>query len=142
MHRLKLQRPVLLALAALVASCASERTSGPRISEADAHSIIEQALPATVPDKPGWADDIYGAFTAQQIEPTKENVCAVVAVIAQESNFQVNSAVPGMARIAWQEIHNRADHTLIPWMVVKAAATVLLEVPYVISAWLDPMKIV
>ena len=72
-------------------------------------------------DKPGWADDIYAAFSTQQIEPTKENVCAVVAVIAQESNFQVNPVVPGMSQIAWKEIHNRADHTLVPWMVVKAA---------------------
>ena len=111
----------MLALAALVASCASERTSGPSISESDAHTIIEQALPAGVPDKSGWADDIYAAFSAQQIEPTRENACAVAAVIAQESNFQVNSVVPGMSQIAWQEIHNRADHTLVPWMLVKSA---------------------
>jgi hypothetical protein len=26
-----------------------------------------------------------------------------------------------MSQIAWKEIHNRADHTLVPWMVVKAA---------------------
>ena len=124
MQRLNVQRPILLALAALVASCASERTSGPVTSEADAHTIIELALPATVSDKTGWADDIYAAFKTQHIEPTKENVCAVVAVIAQESNFQVNSVVPGMAQIAWKEIHNRADHTLIPWMVVQAALDV------------------
>ena len=116
MHRL-----ATVVLATLLTSCASDRATGPRISEADAHSIIQQALPATVSDKPGWADDIYGAFSAQQIEPTKENVCAVVAVIAQESNFQVNPVVPGMAQIAWKEIHTRADHTLVPWMVVKAA---------------------
>jgi Protein of unknown function (DUF1615) len=114
-------RLALLALATLVASCASERANGPRISEGDAHAIIQQALPATVSDKSGWADDIYSAFSAQQIEPTRENVCAVVAVIAQESNFQANPVVPGMAQIAWKEIHSRADHTLVPWMVVKAA---------------------
>jgi hypothetical protein len=91
----------VLMVATLLGSCASERANGPRISEADAHTLIEQALPATVSDKPGWADDIYAAFTAQQIEPTKENVCAVVAVITQESNFQVNPAVPGMSQIAW-----------------------------------------
>ncbi len=116
MHRL-----ATFALAALLTSCASDRASGPRISEADAHTIIERALPASVSDKAGWSDDIYAAFAAQQIEPTKENVCAVVAVIAQESNFQVNPVVPGMSRIAWKEIHNRAAHMLVPWMVVQAA---------------------
>jgi hypothetical protein len=110
-----------LVLAALAAGCASERANGPGISEADAHTLIEQALPATVSDKPGWTEDIYAAFYAQQIEPTKENVCAVVAVIAQESNFQVNPVVPGMSQIAWKEIHNRADHSLVPWIVVKGA---------------------
>jgi hypothetical protein len=78
-------------------------------------------LPATVSDKSAWADDIYTAFSAQQIEVTRENACAVVAVIAQESNFHVNPVVPGMAQIAWKEIHSRADHTLVPWLVVKAA---------------------
>lgn len=116
MHRL-----ATFALAALLTSCASDRASGPRISEANAHTIIERALPASVSDKAGWSDDIYAAFAAQQIEPTKEHVCAVVAVIAQESNFQVNPVVPGMSRIAWKEIHNRAAHMLVPWMVVQAA---------------------
>jgi hypothetical protein len=108
-------------LATLLASCASERANNPRISEADAHTLIEAALPATVSDKSGWADDIYAAFQAQQIETTRENACAVAAIIAQESNFQVNPVVPGMSQIAWKEIHTRADHTLVPWMVVKAA---------------------
>ena len=109
-------RLALSVLAALLTSCASERANEPRVSEADARSLIQAALPATVSDKSGWADDIYAAFQAQQIEPTKENACAVAAVIAQESNFQVNPVVPGMSQIAWKEIHTRADHTLVPWM--------------------------
>lgn len=110
-----------LALAALVAGCASDRATGPKISEAEAHALIERALPATVSDKPGWADDIYAALSTQQIEPTQENVCAVVAVIEQESGFHVNSVVPGLPSIAWKEIHARADHSLVPWMLVRGA---------------------
>jgi hypothetical protein len=111
----------VLALGGLLASCASDRATGPRISEEDAHTLIERALPANVSDKPGWADDIYASFTAQQIEPTRENVCAVVAVIEQESNFHVNSVIPGLPSIAWKEIHARAEHSLVPWMLVKGA---------------------
>jgi hypothetical protein len=110
-----------LALAALVTGCASDRATGPKISEADAHTLIERSLPGSVSDKPGWTDDIYAAFTTQQIEPTQENVCAVVAVIEQESGFQVNSVVPGLPSIAWKEIHTRADHSLLPWMLVRGA---------------------
>jgi hypothetical protein len=114
-------RLAVVAVATLVASCASERANGPKISEADAHTLIESSIPASVSDKPGWADDIYAAFTAQQIEPTKENVCAVVSVIEQESGFHVDSVVPGLPSIAWKEIHTRADHSLVPWMLVKGA---------------------
>jgi hypothetical protein len=124
MYRLNLKGTLKLttvALGALLAGCASERANGPGITEADAHTIIEHALPATVSDKPGWTEDIYAAFYAQQIEPTKENVCAVVAVITQESNFQVNPAVPGMSQIAWKEIRERASHSMVPWMLVRGA---------------------
>jgi hypothetical protein len=114
-------RLVAAVVAALVAGCASDRATGPKISEADAHTLIERSLPGSVSDKPGWAADIYAAFTTQQIEPTQENVCAVVAVIEQESGFQVNSVVPGLPSIAWQEIHTRADHSLVPWMLVRGA---------------------
>jgi hypothetical protein len=111
----------MLVVTTVVASCASQHTGGPAISATDAHTLIERSLPIGVADKPGWADDIYAAFTAQQIEPTRENVCAVVAVIEQESGFHVNSVVPGLSSIAWKQIHTRADHSLVPWLLVKGA---------------------
>lgn len=104
----------------LMASCASDRAHAPRISEADALTRIQAAIPAGVSDRAGWADDIYAAFSTQQIEPTQENVCAVVAVIEQESSFHVNPVVPAMPQIAWKEIRNRAARALLPWVVVKA----------------------
>lgn len=108
-----------LALAALLASCASERP--PRISPGDAHAMIEQSLPNTVRDRAGWVEDIYTAFEAQKIEPSRENVCAVVAVIEQESNFQVNPVIPGLPAIAWKEIRTRAAQAHVPWMLVNGA---------------------
>jgi hypothetical protein len=107
-------------LAMLLMSCATERP-GPRISAADAHTLIERTLPGSVSDRPGWADDIYAGFTSQQIEPTQENICAVVAVIEQESNFHVNPVIPGLPAIAWKEIHARAEHSGVPWMLVHGA---------------------
>ncbi len=110
---------ILPALAAMLASCASEHP--PRISPSDAHAMIERSLPNTVSDRPGWTDDIFTAFAAQKIEPTRENICAVVAVIEQESSFQVNPVVPGLPAIAWKEIHARAEHSGVPWVLVSGA---------------------
>src|SRR5262249_13572312 len=111
----------MLAFAVLLSGCASERPSGPPISETDARATIRQSLPSTVSDKSGWTEDIYTAFTAQELSPTRENVCPVVAVIDQESNFQVNPVVPGMSAIAWKEVRARAEHAHVPWLLVEAA---------------------
>lgn len=83
--------------------------------------IIGAALPPGVHDREGWTDDIYTAFASQSIDPTRENICAVVAVIGQESNFQVNPVIPGLAAIAWREIDSRAEQAGIPRLVVYAA---------------------
>jgi hypothetical protein len=104
----------------LLVSCATERP-GPRIGAADAHTLIERSLPGGVSDRPGWTDDIYAGFTSQQIEPTQQNICAVVAVIEQESNFHVDPVIPGLPAIAWKEIHARAEHSGVPWMLVHGA---------------------
>src|SRR5882757_8972255 len=109
----------IAAVAVFLSGCASERS--PRISPTDAHALIERALPSGVTDRSGWAEDIYTGFTAQALEPTHENICAVVAVIEQESGFHVNPVVPGLPAIAWKEIHARAEHSGIPWMLVHGA---------------------
>ena len=109
----------ILVLAAFLTGCASERP--PRISPTDAQALIGRALPKGVADRSGWANDIYTGFTAQGLQPTRENICAVVAVIEQESSFHVNPAVPGLPAIAWKEIHARAEHSGVPWMLVHGA---------------------
>jgi uncharacterized protein DUF1615 len=86
-----------------------------------ARAIIGAALPHTVHDRAGWTDDIYAAFTLQSIAPTRENICAAVAVIDQESNFQVDPVVPGLPAIAWHEIDSRAEHAGIPRLIVYTA---------------------
>jgi hypothetical protein len=113
------RRAAILALAAFLTGCASDRP--PRISPTDARALIERALPNGVADRSGWAGDIYTGFTSQGLEPSHEKVCAVVAVIEQESSFHVNPTVPGLPAIAWKEIRTRAEHAGVPWMVVHGA---------------------
>jgi len=78
-------------------------------------------LPEKMPDRVGWATDIYAAFAALELAPNADNVCAVVAVTEQESTFQATPTVPGLAKIAWKEIDDRADRLGIPSFVVRTA---------------------
>src|SRR5258708_2203020 len=97
----------MLVGAALLASCASERpmpaNAPPALSPAQGRALIDRALPPAVPDRAGWVTDLYAGFAAQAIQPSHEDVCAVVAVIEQESGFRVNPVVPGLGAIAWRE---------------------------------------
>ena len=58
------------------------------------------------------------AFKALGLAPTRENVCAVVAVTAQESGFHVDPVIPDLGAIAWREIERRAAHEAIPVSLV------------------------
>jgi Protein of unknown function (DUF1615) len=83
--------------------------------------MIEGSLPRAVSDRAGWAADMYAAFTALGIEPTHESICAVVAVIEQESGFHVDPVIPGLPAIAWREIDRRAERAGVPPLMVHTA---------------------
>jgi hypothetical protein len=106
-----------------LASCASEGPppGGQAPSPEEARALIEKSIPPGVADRKGWVNDIYAGFTVQGLQPTHQNVCAVVAVIEQESNFHVNTVVPGLGAIARREIDRRAEHAGVPVMLVHAA---------------------
>jgi hypothetical protein len=119
MHQAKLTLGALAAL--LLAACAGEKPSEPppRVKTADAKALIEQSLPRSVSDRAGWTTDMYGAFTVLTITPSRENICAVVAVIEQESGFRVDPVVSGLGAIARKEIDSRAARAHVPQMLVN-----------------------
>lgn len=82
---------------------------------------IARRMPSTVEDRAGWAADIQSAFAAQRIEPIEENICAVLAVIEQESGYKADPPVPGLPAIARTEIERRAAALHVPKFVVAAA---------------------
>ena len=107
-------------LVLLLAGCATQpREPAPKPAEVRAQ--IVRLMPMNTPDREGWAADIYAAFAAQEIAPTPENICAVLAVTEQESTFTVDPQVPGLARIARAEIDRRAASLHIPRLLVNAA---------------------
>ncbi len=104
----------------MLGGCAGEKpVSTPIVNTADAKALIDQALPRNISDRGGWTADIYGAFTVLTVTPTRENICAVVAVIAQESGFRVDPVIPGLGAIARKEIDSRASRAHVPLMLVN-----------------------
>lgn len=83
--------------------------------------MVRRALPDSVKDRPGWAIDIYAASAALDIPPTRENICSAVAVIGQESSFQADPVVPGLAGIARKEMDRRRESAGIPRFALDAA---------------------
>ena len=78
-------------------------------------------LPTTLHDRAGWARDIQAAFAVQQLEPSTSNLCAVLAVVEQESTYRADPPVPGLAKIARAEIDRRAEKLHVPKFMVEAA---------------------
>ncbi|EHG8281971.1 DUF1615 family protein [Klebsiella oxytoca] len=87
----------------------------------DVATVVRQKMPASVKDREAWAQAIAKTFASQKLAPTEENVCSVLAVAQQESNYQSDPAVPGLNKIAWQEIDRRAEKMHIPVFLVHTA---------------------
>ena len=112
---------VLAASVALSACTSSPHARVPAIDPDIARGWIATLLPPKIDHRDGWAIDIFAALEALSLRPTKENVCAVIAVTEQESTFEVNPVVPGLPAIAQREIHARAGRYGIPALAVRAA---------------------
>ena len=115
-------RTGLLALGiALLAACSSPGPSRTARSPAEVRQQLASLLPASVDDRQGWATDIQSAFQLLDIPASTENLCAALAVTEQESTYTADPRVPGLARIAREEIDRRAAQKKIPRFVVSGA---------------------
>ncbi|MDE1185352.1 MAG: DUF1615 domain-containing protein [Pantoea sp.] len=116
-----LNRAALLALLVLAGCSTKKPPQAPVRQPTDVKAQIRQLLPSHVTQKADWADDIYTAFRTQQLDPSVSNLCAVIAIADQESNFSADANVPGLPKIAWGEIDRRAAKLHIPAFVVRTA---------------------
>jgi hypothetical protein len=104
-----------------LAGCANRPPASVVNDAATSRQSIAQSLPPNLVDRDGWAADIHAAFSVQALPPSRENICAVVAVIEQESGFQVNPLIPGLPVIARREIDRRAAAAGVPRVLVDTA---------------------
>lgn len=118
-----LKRIALSTLVMALAACTHQpQPSAPTPEQV--RSTLERLLPPSVGNRQGWATDIQTAFDTQGLEPTAQNLCSVIAVIEQESNFQVDPQVPGLGHIAREEIDRRAGRLHVPGFLVDAALAI------------------
>ncbi len=114
-------RAALAALQALLLAaltgCATSHGPAPR----DLQARITDRIPASVPDRQGWAGEIAVALRTLDLPGNPENVCAVLAVIEQEGGFVVDPPVPGLGAIARRELEARANAKGIPDFAVATA---------------------
>ena len=95
--------------------------AGAASEERESREALENLIPRAVADRAGWARDIQAALMVLDVGVTRQNMCAVAAVIEQESGFRVDPVVPGLPAIASREIDVRAEHAGVPRIVVHAA---------------------
>jgi hypothetical protein len=60
---------------------------------------IAERIPLRVKERRAWSEAILAALVANELTADGESVCAVIAVIGQESGFAADPAVPGMAAL-------------------------------------------
>ncbi len=73
-------------------------------------SEIAALISPKVNDRPAWAKAIADALQANSIDAEATAVCAVVALIAQESGFRHDPVVPGLAKVVDARIEKYQEH--------------------------------
>lgn len=113
-------------LAAWLAGCAGPapvpKPDG--LGPTEARKAIAAVLPVRTPDADAWAADIHASLATLELPSTVQNLCAVMAVVEQESGYRADPVVPGLSAIAWKEIERRADDAGVPMLAVRAALSV------------------
>ena len=77
-----LSLPLTLLAGLVLSACTSQQTPTLKKGEipVDVASVVRQKMPASVKDRESWALAMAKTFESQKLAPTKENICAVLAV--------------------------------------------------------------
>ncbi len=60
-----------------------------------------------VTDRRDWARDLLEVLRVHDFDVSRENVCAVIAVIDQESSFRADPAVPGLGKVSESALRDK-----------------------------------
>ena len=110
----------LLFLVLVAAGCATAPKQTPD-SAARIRAELRARMPTDIADREGWINDVERAFSSLEVTPTVAHICAALAVTAQESGYEADPVVTGLARIAREEITRRAARYHVPRFALDAA---------------------
>ncbi len=111
-----------IAVVAALAGCAGDSpTATPARTPESIQAEIQALISPNVTQRAAWAVDLQLVFAALKLEPSRSNVCAVIAVTEQESTFNADPPVPNLAKVAREEILRRADRASVPALAVNLA---------------------
>ena len=116
-----LARLLVLCATVLLGACATQAPRAPERSPAEVKADIARRIPATIPDRGGWANDVYVALSSQEMATSADNICVVLAVIEQESTYRANPPVPGLGKLSRAELGRRAAALHVPGFMLDAA---------------------
>lgn len=76
------------------------------ITSATTTRLIKAAEKSVV-DAQGWAIDLHDVMQQHDFQQSKENICAAIAIIDQESGFVADPAVPGLGKLSEQALRDK-----------------------------------
>lgn len=96
----------ILLSAALICASAISGFTADAVTPAQTARLIKHAKSSVI-DAKGWAIDMHTALADQSLGPERQNICAAIAIIAQESGFVANPVVQGLGKISEQAIREK-----------------------------------
>ncbi len=108
---------IILGLFLLATPVAAETA----ISTAQTAKLIRLAE-KTVVESNGWAIDLQDALIQSELEVSRENVCASIAILDQESGFVADPVVPGLGKLSEQALQDKllqipvAGRAVLSWL--------------------------
>jgi Protein of unknown function (DUF1615) len=88
-----------LAIGLFQVLCAMAASAAEQIDAGQTARLIQNAEKG-IRDARGWATDLLDVLRQLEFPQTRENACAVIAIVDQESSFNANPVVPGLGKIS------------------------------------------
>ena len=89
-------------------------------------NLINKAEPG-VKNAFDWANDLRSALEVNRLPRSRENVCALIAIIDQESGFNANPTIPNLGELSVKAIIQKLENIPMIGHVVNGSAQALLE---------------